>query len=47
MPGYYSSRDFGIANGHPLLRVVFIDSNQLEPGDLDKQIRFAEDAFFF
>jgi hypothetical protein len=47
MPGYYSSQDFSIANGHPLLCVVFIDSNQLEPGDLDKQIRFAEDAFFF
>ncbi|MQM30062.1 MAG: acid phosphatase [Candidatus Accumulibacter phosphatis] len=45
MPGHYYSRDFGSDDGHPLLRVVFIDSNQLEPGDLDKQIHFVEDAF--
>lgn len=32
-------------NGHPLLRVVFIDTNQLKPGDLQEQIRFIEEAF--
>lgn len=45
MPGHYYSKDFGSDHGHPLLRVVFIDSNQLASDDLQEQISFLENAF--
>jgi len=45
MPGHYYSKDFGLDNGHPLLRVVFVDSNLLTPESMAKQLRFIEEAF--
>lgn len=45
MPGHYYSRDFGMDNGHPLLRVVFIDSNVLTPEGMAKQLHFIEESF--
>jgi hypothetical protein len=45
MPGHYYSKDFGLDNGHPLLRVVFVDSNNLTPENMAKQVRFIAEAF--
>lgn len=45
MPGHYYSKDFGSDNGHPLLRIIFLDSNQLAPDDLQKQIGLIEETF--
>ncbi|MCB1967692.1 MAG: metallophosphoesterase [Candidatus Accumulibacter sp.] len=45
MPGHNYSRDFGTDHGHPLLRVVFLDSNHLTPENVAKLVRSVEDAF--
>ncbi|HRF73647.1 MAG TPA: metallophosphoesterase [Accumulibacter sp.] len=45
MPAHFYRSDFGTDDGHPLLRIVFIDTNQLTPESLDRQARFIEQAF--
>jgi tartrate-resistant acid phosphatase type 5 len=44
MPGHYYSMDFGINNGHALLRMVFIDTS-LPPAEFEKEISFVKNAF--
>lgn len=45
MPGHSYSKDFGMDSGHPLLRVVFIDTNDPTREKMAKQARFMEEAF--
>ncbi len=44
MPEHTYTRDFGQVDGHPLLRVVFFDS-EVEGADLGDQIQVIEQAF--
>lgn len=44
MPGHHYSVDFGTDHGHPLLRIVFIDTNLLKD-DLKREVDFVKQSF--
>ena len=44
MPGHHYSVDFGTDQGHPLLRMVFIDTN-LVKDDLRREVDFVKQSF--